>query len=743
MPVRWKGLSEYKRNFKWRKPDQSKPCSPILEEKCQWAGLRSDEFGISREPKFISKRRVPYYNTQVSRSFEWNGGNDSEKDTAEPELHLSLETQTSESGDDTTQEKIKTPDAPRMPEKVHSNSAGSRSELAVALEKSKKSPPITPVKEQRTITPAKKDLEKLNKGLHRVLQKKAGLDIPRSCSFPRSSEYQRQFVWKTPQKLSPILAADKFIHSASPSIPPFKIPVTIPETEYERSFKASSPAKEDKQQDSLEERERPASQPVEASSGEKCEKTEAFSKATEEPSKQSKSETKPKQPKQKHKPLCLHRSFRKLNTEYRSNFLSPSKYLYKNGAWIRIRKNMPDQESQNTLNTMWYMEVKELREKAEAYRQRVRGTHFSRDHLNQILSENNRLWDLSSNSSAEDVISNNVRALDLAGVPEKKLSPGPKFMPQPESSAEFQENGTEKLGMSDAATLPVKRRLVWGEPDDGEQLEHQTPVLGGEENDEEKENKQESEDIKVPDKNSTGNNHQGENVNSPSVNRADCSSAPCRGRLSTPELKALGGAQRTHLDLTTPATGGAVLVSPPKVRPSSTKQMRKGSPEKILANSQTSREDIKRKSNMDRSEAVTPSHLPAAGLKTVDHLPVEKYPWPKQKASSARVSSNVSCSEQAPVVPGAKSARDPVLSYWSPSRRIQGTLRDPEFQHNGNVASPKRSWLQLPLQERNYHNEDDDDRLSQLSARSAASSSLASQVLERAQRRKENFWGKM
>ncbi|XP_060633474.2 nuclear protein MDM1 isoform X3 [Anolis sagrei] len=730
MPVRWKGLSEYKRNFKWRKPDQSKPCSPILEEKCQWAGLRSDEFGISREPKFISKRRVPYYNTQVSRSFEWNGGNDSEKDTAEPELHLSLETQTSESGDDTTQEKIKTPDAPRMPEKVHSNSAGSRSELAVALEKSKKSPPITPVKEQRTITPAKKDLEKLNKGLHRVLQKKAGLDIPRSCSFPRSSEYQRQFVWKTPQKLSPILAADKFIHSASPSIPPFKIPVTIPETEYERSFKASSPAKEDKQQDSLEERERPASQPVEASSGEKCEKTEAFSKATEEPSKQSKSETKPKQPKQKHKPLCLHRSFRKLNTEYRSNFLSPSKYLYKNGAWIRIRKNMPDQ-------------VKELREKAEAYRQRVRGTHFSRDHLNQILSENNRLWDLSSNSSAEDVISNNVRALDLAGVPEKKLSPGPKFMPQPESSAEFQENGTGKLGMSDAATLPVKRRLVWGEPDDGEQLEHQTPVLGGEENDEEKENKQESEDIKVPDKNSTGNNHKGENVNSPSVNRADCSSAPCRGRLSTPELKALGGAQRTHLDLTTPATGGAVLVSPPKVRPSSTKQMRKGSPEKILANSQTSREDIKRKSNMDRSEAVTPSHLPAAGLKTVDHLPVEKYPWPKQKASSARVSSNVSCSEQVPVVPGAKSARDPVLSYWSPSRRIQGTLRDPEFQHNGNVASPKRSWLQLPLQERNYHNEDDDDRLSQLSARSAASSSLASQVLERAQRRKENFWGKM
>lgn len=34
-----------------------------------------------------------------------------------------------------------------------------------------------------------------------------------------------------------------------------------------------------------------------------------------------------------------------------------------------------------------------------------------------------------------------------------------------------------------------------------------------------------------------------------------------------------------------------------------------------------------------------------------------------------------------------------------------------------------------------------EDRLSQISARSAASSSLASQILERAQKRKD-FWGK-
>ncbi|XP_042325480.1 nuclear protein MDM1 isoform X2 [Sceloporus undulatus] len=737
MPVRWKGLSEYKRNFKWRKPDQStNPCSPPREQICRWAGLRSDEFGISREPKFISKRKVPYQNTQVSKSFEWNGENESEKDTSsEPEIHRPLEIHASESRDDTNQEKIKTPDAPRLPEKTHSNSSGSRSELAIALPKSKKASSVPPLEEKRILTSAQKDLEKISSGFNRALQRKAGMNIPQSSSFPRSSEYQRQFVWKTPQKLSPVLAADQLIYSSSPSIPPFKSPLIIPETEYERSFKASPPAKELKHQYSLEEREHPGSDPLETAPREKHEKTEIFLKTTEKPSKESKPETEQNQQKQKHKPLCVQRRFRKMNTEYRSNFLSPAQYMYKDGVWLRIRGNIPDQ-------------VKELREKAEAYRQRIRGTHFSRDHLNQILSENNRLWDLSSDSSAEESISNNVRALDLAGVPEKKLPPGPKFLPQSELSEEFQENNTGKLGMSEATTVPVKRRLVWDEPGNDEQLEHQIPVLGEAAAEEEKGKRQESEEVKQPEesgKNTTRDDQQEENENVPGADMADSSSESYRGvgRLPTPELRALGGAQRTHLDLTTPATGGAVLVSPPKVKSSSSMQVRKGSPEKNILANQNSRKDIKRKSNMDENKPVMLSHSLPAGLKTMDPLSLRKDQWPRQDTCSVRVPSTSLHAEQASVISGVKSAKVPAQSFWNPSCRIQGTLREPEFQHNGNVASPQRSWLQLPLQERNYNDEDDDDRLSQLSARSSASSSLASQVLERAQRRKENFWGKM
>ncbi|XP_054845424.1 nuclear protein MDM1 isoform X2 [Eublepharis macularius] len=721
MPVRCKGVSEYRRNFKWRKADQSILCSPVHEQKCRWAGLRSDQLGIAREPNFISKRRVPYYSTQISKSFEWDRDNDYRAGkSSECEVPPPLELHTNHSKDDINKDDIKTPDAPRLPEKMDPSSAGSRPDPTDVLSENKKLPAKPSVNENGMLAPTEKASEKT--GLNRVLQRKAGMNILRSSSFPRSSEYQRQFVWKTPPKISPVLAADQFLHRTSNAIPPYKISANIPETEYERRFKASPPMKELRETCS-EKKECPIYNTVELSAGEKKEK-KSLSKTPEDPPKEDQSETEQKQQhKQRNKPPCLHRSFRKMNTEYRSKFLSPAQYIYKDGAWLRIRRNV-------------FGQVKELREKAESYRQRIQGTHFSRDHLNQILSDNNRLWDLSSDSSSEEAISNNVRALDLAGVSEKKISTGPKTSPQPELSEQFTKSNTEKLGLSDAATVPVKRRLVWGEPGSAEKLDN-PPLEEGEE----KENKQESEDFeKGSDKDGNTNNQQEGNVSlvSSSGDRSDSSvSSRKGGRLSTPQLRILGGAQRTHHDLTTPATGGAVLVSPPKVKPLSSVQMKEGSSEK-----QVSRDDTTRKFNRDEVEATILSPSSAAGLKTQDLLPLRKDQLLGLDLSGIRTPPTTMHSEHAPIVPALKPAKDSASSYWSPSCRIQGTLRDPEFQHNGNVASPKKSWLQLPLQERNY-NDEDDDRLSQLSARSAASSSLASQVLERAQRRKENFWGKM
>ncbi|NXN35495.1 MDM1 protein, partial [Rhinoptilus africanus] len=731
------GLSEYKRNFRWKPPEF---CSPSQQQKSLWAGLRSDQFGITREPKFISKRRVPYRNPQILKSFEWTADCDL-NDLLETEALRTAELQTDHNNNDVNQEKIETLEGPRLPPKVQSHSVDCRGETALALEENnmKRSPSAAPPNQNETFSSPKKELEKINNGLHTIPQRKADTNISRLNTFPRNSEYRSQFVWKSPHEKSPILAAEQVICNTNKSVLPFKSPAITSETAHERNFKESPPVKVLQERRDSEEKEFPVC--------EQSKREEPFQKPAEDAAKQGKSEQKhPKQKNKQHispKSLSLHTSRGKMNTEYRSKFLSPAQYFYKDGAWFRIRSKVPNQASQKTLNSMWYMEVRELRERAKAYRQRVEGTHFSRYHLNQILSDNNSLWDVSSNSSSEEGISSNIRALDLAGVSEKDTAPSPKMLQQPDFIDQSHQDSTEKKGMSDALTVPVKRRLVWGEQEGTEERDNQQSTQEEGKQDEqaafvarqlEENNKDANEDKKI----------EGENalvLNSPAA-ASDSSSLSSRtgGRLPTPKLRALGGAQRTHHDLTTPAVGGAVLVSPPKFKSSSSQQKTRGLGTDPSSAKQGGREASKRRSlQPDVEEAISHLTSPPAGVGTLDPLPLRQDQWPPNSVSEEQVPLASAHQERSAIPPLLKSAKSFSMPCWSPSRRIQGTLKDPEFQHNGNVGYPKMRSFQLPLQERNYN--DEDDRLSQISARSAASSSLASQVLERAQKRKD-FWGK-
>uniref|UniRef100_A0A5F9C569 Nuclear protein MDM1 n=1 Tax=Oryctolagus cuniculus TaxID=9986 RepID=A0A5F9C569_RABIT len=45
MPVRFKGLSEYQRNFLWKKSYLSESCNSSGGQRHPWAGLRSDQLG--------------------------------------------------------------------------------------------------------------------------------------------------------------------------------------------------------------------------------------------------------------------------------------------------------------------------------------------------------------------------------------------------------------------------------------------------------------------------------------------------------------------------------------------------------------------------------------------------------------------------------------------------------------------------------------------------------------------------
>ncbi|KAM6096103.1 nuclear protein MDM1 isoform 2-T3 [Chlamydotis macqueenii] len=689
MPVRFRGLSEYKRNFKWKTPEF---CSPSQQQKSLWAGLRSDQFGITREPNFISKRRVPYHDPQISKSFEWTADCDS-NDPLETEALKTVELHTDRNNNGVNQENIETPEGPRLPQKVQSHLVDSGGETALALLENnmKRSPSAAPPNQDEAFSSPQKELEKMSNGLHRVLQKKAGMNTSRLNTFPRNSEYQSQFVWKSPHEKSPILAAEQVVCNTSKSIPLFKSPAISSEVAYERNFKESPSVKGPQERDDSEEKELLVC--------EQSKREEPFQKAAEDAAKQGKSEQ--KQPKQKNKqhispkPLSLHTSRGKMNTEYRSKFLSPAQYVYKDGVWSRIRSKVPNQ-------------VRELRERAKAYRQRVEGTHFSRYHLNQILSDNNSLWDVSSNSSSEEDVSNNIRALDLAGVSEKETAPSPKMLQHPDSREQPHQDSTEKKDMSDALTVPVKRRLVWGEQEGTEERDNRQSAEEKEKQDEqaavvaqklEENNKDANDDKKM----------EGENalvLNSPAA-VSDSSSVSLRtgGRLPTPKLRALGGAQRTHHDLTTPAIGGAVLVSP-KFKSSSAQQRTRGLGTGPSSAKQSAREASKKRSFQPDVEAVSLLMSPPAGLGTLDPLPLRQDQWPPNSVSDEQVPLASAHQERSPTPPVLKSTKSCSMPCWSPSRRIQGTLKDPEFQHNGNVGNPKMRSFQLPLQERNYNDEE-------------------------------------
>ncbi|XP_004675970.2 PREDICTED: nuclear protein MDM1 isoform X1 [Condylura cristata] len=718
MPVRFKGLSEYQRNFLWKKSYLSESCNPSVGQRYPWAGLRSDQLGITREPSFISKRRVPYHDPEISKSLKWNGPiSENDVISQAPETP---ESQEAEQKDDVNQERVLALEAPRVPKRTRPHSADSSADGATAVVENNEDVTAnhTPVNENVELEHCTKLLPaNTDNGLDRVLQRKAGLNVVPSHNVLRNSEYQREFVWKTPKGTAPVFAANQVFHNKSKFIPQFKGNSVIHETEYKRNFKGLSPVKEPKLRNDLKENGN-----LETVSPEnKCNKTDDSLKLEAEMELKDSN-----QPKKKLTPW-RHQRLGKVNSEYRAKFLSPAQYLYKAGAWTRVKENIPNQDS---VNAVWYAEVKELREKAEFYRKRVQGTHFSRDHLNQILSDKNRCWDVSSTTSSEGTISSNIRALDLAGDPttHKTLQKGPYTKLEEKSPVleeQPQKNTMEKLGVTDMPTLPVRRRLAW-DAENSSEVNEDVQKQPREEEQEEKKDEQVS--IGEPERLEVSENSPADKIKEESESSVSSGKG---GRLPTPKLRELGGIQRTHHDLTTPAVGGAVLVSPSKVKPPVPEHRKTVASQDCL---ETPKNDFRKKDSRIMSLLTSPT----AGIKTVDPLPLRE-DSETNIPKFADVPLPVSKTLQYPANTPQQSPPPPYTSFhWNPTRRIQGSLRNPEFQHN--VGKARTNNFQLPQHE--AFNDEDEDRLSEISARSAASSLRAFQTLARAQKRKENFWGK-
>ncbi|XP_067437226.1 nuclear protein MDM1 isoform X2 [Thunnus thynnus] len=660
MTVRFKSQSEYQKSYRVSRSRSVSPqrCAPL-------AGLRSDQMVISREPGLQRRKRLGLAGPAQSGNFLLRPP-DPQLSITEPTLHAHRTAPPAASRSRSAHRK-----EPSMDPKPPTPTPGSRVEPASSAEpeppagprpaadseraaqprtagKSTKPHPSKPDSQPQLsspVTAAPDGRQPSANEVQHALRLRAGLRSGGQRSGSQRTEYNRQFSWKKPlAAASPVLTAEQVLYSSSKSVPPFKKSPISMETEYQQNFQGLVPSARPRLRKYLEHQRVPLfyTHMSNKKRREESEKMPGPDQVTTPP------------------PPQVQRGHRML-TEYQSSFRSP---LYR----------IPEEGGEMDADAA---QAKELRQKALLYRNQAWGTNFSRDHLSQLLSEHNALWEPSDTTDSATDPTTPRLTCDLSHNPDSRSSSSVEALDLASRSSNCSKRSvvpsgdiqhTNKNTRTNAQTPPgpaAERILAWG----------------GEE--EEEENTDEEE-----------------------------------GRLPTPRLKTRP-VQRTHHDVTTPATGGAILVGKLKSSDESpSKQQRCGSAVSVAAGADTAvnlpvtRKEAWPENNSTRlhSSGPAPNHNPASS-------PPSKPIRTKQTPSS----------------PGAPPPLVP-----PPQHCIQGTLRHPDFQHNGELGLRFRE-LQCSG---GGCGSDEDDRLSVMSWRSAASCSMASSVLERAQRRRDNFWGK-
>lgn len=106
---------------------------------------------------------MPYHNPQISKSLEWTADCDfsDPPETEDAELHAD------HNNNNVNQEKLETPEGPRLPPKVQSHVVDSSGETALALAENnmKKSPSEAPPNQNEAFSSPKKQSEKMGNGV--------------------------------------------------------------------------------------------------------------------------------------------------------------------------------------------------------------------------------------------------------------------------------------------------------------------------------------------------------------------------------------------------------------------------------------------------------------------------------------------------------------------------------------------------------------------------------------------------
>ena len=203
----------------------------------------------------------------------------------------------------------------------------------------------------------------------------------------------------------------------------------------------------------------------------------------------------------------------RFKTEYRSRFKSPLSFSYDRGTWRRLPTETVPQDPRSYTESSWFQELLELRRRAQQYRERSWGTHFSNSHTLQLVSRRARLWD-------ED---------------EESVQPPPEEAEASAPTAEAAVEADEGEGhpLDELATPPVPPPRAPREP--------------------------------VPEPEGASEEGAFENLEGDADGRwAYVVPRNTEGRMPTPRI---GLAPRHHNDRTTPNVGGAILVAPPSPPP--------------------------------------------------------------------------------------------------------------------------------------------------------------------------------
>ncbi|XP_071810436.1 nuclear protein MDM1-like isoform X2 [Asterias amurensis] len=610
MPVRNKALSEYKKKFRWHESVKSSSFKPSPEQKSSFAGLSSADLGQQEPP--LQRKRYPLQNDSkltytTKQIFGDAPGSDDDLTKRKPRAGgggvpvmgppmKTFKIRGNEETGSKTQKLLRTkPDKETIKNKTYAPSSFKPGTMPAEKE---------PAPNQTSNVNNNKDVvssnnrvasdvnQNVSKSTHKhntkpnvAMQYQAGIRETRPKSAKYLSEYQRNFEWMNPHpKESPLMAADQMIHKSNANVAPF-IPDKVPrQSEYKMKFKSWSPGKQPvstHQQQLMDNAEREIKAKYRLKTKSKKSKRSSLTPDKMRPAgvpsvyahddlRLLKSAENPT------KPFFPHSTtIRRWKSEYASNFHEPELYRYENGIWKGANPphvapkddNSLDKQPKETRDSRpnWFAEVLELRQKAEDYRKRAQGTHFSREHVAQILANQARLWDESSTTTST-VSSLSAPSVDT-GLKVRKPNDKPQPVSQPGDSP------------------PVRRRLAW-------------PLNGRNDN---KESQPAADDESSIGSIPTPEGYKGSVT--PSSDEVDLIEE--QGRLPTPRLRDEGVSKRHHLDRTTPATGGAILTSPQPKRSSAIPD----EPSPVTTHQHQAVDPLKKTSQQDHRRNIIPSEI--------------------------------------------------------------------------------------------------------------------------------------